>query len=140
MLVAILKYDCITRPIPHGTFWRQRFEDDWRFSYKCFSLGVPMFIVVLAQVGWITFSKYKHRDSYEWYVPATMISFVAFLCLTLWYIHTTAKWTMFNADGAQIVEDPLDWSDPEAPVHIKTAFPKPLEMARVRDSDALDRL
>lgn len=42
MLIAILKYDCVNRPIPYDQFWQTRCEGDWRFAYQCFSLGVPM--------------------------------------------------------------------------------------------------
>lgn len=54
MLIAVMKYDCVNRPIPFDDFWQTRWpswsalrltaprcEADWRFSYRCFSLGMP---------------------------------------------------------------------------------------------------
>ena len=51
MLVAILKYDCVKREVPFADFWRLRCEDDFLFSLRCFTRGIPVFMVVLGQVG-----------------------------------------------------------------------------------------
>mmetsp|Transcript_16281 Transcript_16281/g.50373 ORF Transcript_16281/g.50373 Transcript_16281/m.50373 type:complete len:160 (+) Transcript_16281:395-874(+) len=110
MLIAILKYDSISRPIPYYTFWQTRCESDWRFAYRCFSLGVPMFMVVLAQIGWITFAKYSKE---RWgqvdhaNIAAMAVTLVASVCLCLWYAHVKAKWGHFNVDGASKIIDPL---------------------------------
>ena len=117
MLIAILKYDCVNRPIPYEQFWQTRCEGDWRFAYQCFSLGVPMFMVVLAQIGWIVFAKYsknaQHTD-YRSYVPAAIVTLVAVACLFLWYVHVKAKWGGFNVDGAAKLVDPLGNARPDA--------------------------
>jgi len=110
MLVAILKYDCVNRPIPYHAFWHTRCESDWRFAYQCFSLGVPLFMVVLAQIGWIVFSDGRGGDPYANYttwIPATLVSAVAAVCVALWYLHLKAKWGRFNEDGTSKIVDPL---------------------------------
>ncbi|KAJ1460892.1 calcium release-activated calcium channel protein [Pelagophyceae sp. CCMP2097] len=109
MLIAILKYDCINRPMPFHDFWLTRCESDWRFAYRCFSWGVPLFMTVLAQMGWITFQKYSDQK-YSTYskhgqlsrdVPACTVTFVALSCLALWYTHTSPKWSQFNLHSSR---------------------------------------
>ena len=54
-----------------------------------------MFMIVLAQIGWITFSRYsdKHdRRDYHADLPALMVTLVAVVCLFMWYLHVKAKW------------------------------------------------
>eukprot|EP00586_Coscinodiscus_wailesii_P012501 CAMPEP_0172512604 /NCGR_PEP_ID=MMETSP1066-20121228/245889_1 /TAXON_ID=671091 /ORGANISM="Coscinodiscus wailesii, Strain CCMP2513" /LENGTH=161 /DNA_ID=CAMNT_0013292499 /DNA_START=81 /DNA_END=563 /DNA_ORIENTATION=- len=52
MLVAILRYDCVTREVSFKEFWRKRCESDFILSLRAFSFGVPLFISLLAQIGW----------------------------------------------------------------------------------------
>ena len=52
MLVAILRYDAVNREVPFGDFWRLRCEEDFRFSLRCFNIGVPAFMAVLGELGW----------------------------------------------------------------------------------------
>lgn len=99
MLIAVMKYDCINRPIPFVEFWQTRCESDWRFAFRCFSAGVPLFMAVLAQIGWVVFAKYEDKDyrhnlNYR-DLPASVVTAVAVLCLILWYLHTNAKWGGF---------------------------------------------
>ena len=58
ILVAILRYDCVTREIPFLDFWRRRCEGDWKFALKAFTYGIPLFMMVLAEVGWVSFSDF----------------------------------------------------------------------------------
>ena len=53
MLVAILRYNCVTREVPFADFWRMRCEEDFTFSLKAFCLGVPLFMCTLAELGWV---------------------------------------------------------------------------------------
>lgn len=109
ILIAILKYDCINRPIPFKEFWQTRCESDWRFAYKCFSSGVPLFMVVLSQIGWLVFAQYRDRHFYGLSyrdTPAAIVTLVASACLLMWYVHTKAKWGRFNLDSTTKFVDP----------------------------------
>lgn len=92
MLIAILKYDCVQRKPPFGEFWRNRCEDDWQFAYRSFTTGVPMFLCVLAQVGWVLFGKY---GPYKYYLGASVVTVIAVITGTLWFSHTYSKWGGF---------------------------------------------
>mmetsp|Transcript_19155 Transcript_19155/g.60238 ORF Transcript_19155/g.60238 Transcript_19155/m.60238 type:complete len:232 (-) Transcript_19155:305-1000(-) len=110
MLIAVMKYDCVNRPIPFRQFWQTRCEADWRFAYRCFSLGVPMFMIVLAQIGWVVFDKYQskkllNRVNYR-DLSASVVTCVAILCLMLWSLHTKAKWDGFVHDSTLKLVDP----------------------------------
>lgn len=63
---------------------------DWRLSYGAFTIGVPMFMAVLAQIGWITFHENDVRDA-----SAGAVSTVAIMCLGLWFVYTYHKWGSF---------------------------------------------
>mmetsp|Transcript_10698 Transcript_10698/g.43280 ORF Transcript_10698/g.43280 Transcript_10698/m.43280 type:complete len:230 (-) Transcript_10698:133-822(-) len=120
LLVAVMKYDCVNRPVPFARFWHARCESDWRFAYRCFSTGVPLFIVVLGEIGWVVFYKYRDKRLREGVnyrdVPASIISSIALACLTLWYVHTKAKWGGFVHDSTATFIDPgrRDDADVEA--------------------------
>mmetsp|Transcript_23180 Transcript_23180/g.33998 ORF Transcript_23180/g.33998 Transcript_23180/m.33998 type:complete len:211 (-) Transcript_23180:271-903(-) len=94
ILVAIFKYDCHVRDISFDKFWRQRCEADWQLSYNAFTLGIPLFLVMLAQVGWVVFWKHPSRD-----IASIFVSAIAFLTLSFWVLHTKYKWGGVLAKG-----------------------------------------
>ena len=90
MLVAILRYDCIGREVAFSEFWRKRCESDFNFAIKAFGCGVPLFMLVLAQIGWVIF----------WHHPAlvyaaSLVSTVAVAVMVMWFAQTQRKWTDF---------------------------------------------
>jgi len=90
MLVAILRYDCIGREIAFSEFWRKRCESDFNFAIQAFGLGVPLFIGVLAQVGWVVFWNHPRCN-----VAASLVSTIAIGVLILWFARTQRKWMDF---------------------------------------------
>jgi len=61
MLVAILKYDCIKRPVEFEKFWRRRCAADWKVSFKAFLFGLMTFSILIAQIGWVAFVAHPSR-------------------------------------------------------------------------------
>ena len=94
MLVAILKYDCVKREVPFSDFWRLRCEDDFLFSLKAFTRGIPIFMLSLGQVGWVVF-----HNNQGYVIASSSISIVAFVTITLWFVHTSRKWGDFLMSG-----------------------------------------
>ena len=90
MLVAILRYDCVNRPVPFEEFWRKRCEPDWKLALRAFSYGVPLFMVVVALVAWVTF-----WDSDKRYVSASVVTFIVLLATVFWFLNTERKWSGF---------------------------------------------
>eukprot|EP00903_Cladosiphon_okamuranus_P011920 g11196.t1 len=98
MLVAIMKYDVKAKDPKYLTFqvfWSTRCEDDWRFSFRAFNMGIPLFMGLLAEVGWITLDdgSIAHRCA------AGVISVIAFLSGLIFYAYTYRKWGPFLSDA-----------------------------------------
>mmetsp|Transcript_78423 Transcript_78423/g.156878 ORF Transcript_78423/g.156878 Transcript_78423/m.156878 type:complete len:245 (-) Transcript_78423:171-905(-) len=96
MLLAILKYDCVNRNPPFEEFWRVRCEEDWQFSYRAFTTGIPLFLFVLAQLGFIIFSRY---DPISRNVASTVVTVIAVGTALWWYLHINPKWYKWNGFG-----------------------------------------
>mmetsp|Transcript_16479 Transcript_16479/g.39453 ORF Transcript_16479/g.39453 Transcript_16479/m.39453 type:complete len:274 (+) Transcript_16479:141-962(+) len=90
MLVAILRYDCVNRDVPFDAFWRKRCEPDWKLALRAFSLGVPLFMVVVALVAWVTF-----WDSDSLIISASVVTAIALMVTIFWFGSTHRKWTGF---------------------------------------------
>ena len=90
MLVAVLRYDTVKRDVPFPRFWRTRCEDDWRFALRAFALGVPMFMLVLGQIGWVMF--WNKMDGPAWIYASGCISFIAVLTVMIYVLHIERKW------------------------------------------------
>lgn len=90
MLVAILRYDCVTRETPFVDFWRKRCESDWQLALRSFGFGVPLFMAVLAQVAWVTFWEHPGRN-----YAAALVTAIAIITLLFWFVHTDRKWGTF---------------------------------------------
>lgn len=88
MLVAILRYDCVNRDVPFDEFWRKRCEPDWKLALRAFSYGVPLFMVVVALVAWVTF-----WESDSLYYSATVVTVIALMVTIFWFGSTERKWT-----------------------------------------------
>lgn len=90
ILVAILRYDCVERSVPFDIFWRRRCEADWKIALKCFSLGVPSFMTVVALVAWVNF--YTHQSLYY---SASIVTAIAIVLTIFWFAKTHRKWGDF---------------------------------------------
>eukprot|EP00584_Thalassiosira_punctigera_P025138 CAMPEP_0172566834 /NCGR_PEP_ID=MMETSP1067-20121228/113411_1 /TAXON_ID=265564 ORGANISM="Thalassiosira punctigera, Strain Tpunct2005C2" /NCGR_SAMPLE_ID=MMETSP1067 /ASSEMBLY_ACC=CAM_ASM_000444 /LENGTH=278 /DNA_ID=CAMNT_0013358041 /DNA_START=93 /DNA_END=929 /DNA_ORIENTATION=- len=90
MLVAILRYDCVNRDVPFDEFWRKRCEPDWKLALRAFSYGVPLFMVVVALVSWLSFWESDARI-----YAATIVTVVALVATIFWFGSTERKWTGF---------------------------------------------
>eukprot|EP00521_Asterionellopsis_glacialis_P007998 CAMPEP_0195284074 /NCGR_PEP_ID=MMETSP0707-20130614/2412_1 /TAXON_ID=33640 /ORGANISM="Asterionellopsis glacialis, Strain CCMP134" /LENGTH=291 /DNA_ID=CAMNT_0040343369 /DNA_START=142 /DNA_END=1017 /DNA_ORIENTATION=- len=91
MLVAILRYDCVVRDVAFHDFWRKRCDSDWRLALRCFAYGVPLFMAVLAQIGWVIFWTHDTARNYA----STLVTLIAFCTIVLWFAHTERKWSEF---------------------------------------------
>jgi len=91
MLVAILRYDCVQREVPFAKFWRTRCESDWKFALRAFAYGVPLFLCVLAQIGWVVF--WEHQSAR--YIASSLVTLVAMCTIIIWFAHTERKWRDF---------------------------------------------
>ena len=90
MLVAILRYDCVTREVPFDEFWKKRCEPDWRMALRTFSHGIPLFMVVVALVAWIIF--WEHDCLYY---AASIVTGISATLAVIWFSSTERKWGDF---------------------------------------------
>uniref|UniRef100_A0A7S4NBN3 Uncharacterized protein n=1 Tax=Odontella aurita TaxID=265563 RepID=A0A7S4NBN3_9STRA len=91
VLVAILRYDCVRREAPFAEFWRKRCESDWKFALRAFGYAVPLFMCVLAQIGWVVFWDHESARIYA----STLITVIAMVTIVFWFAHTDRKWGGF---------------------------------------------
>lgn len=91
MLVAILRYDTVLRQIPFPEFWRKRCENDWKFALRAFGYGVPLFMILLAQLGWVVF--WQHDDTAAAVSASSLVSFIAIMTVVVFIARTEQKWT-----------------------------------------------
>ena len=89
ILVAVQRYDTVRREIPFLDFWKKRCESDWRLTLRCFSLGVPLFMLNLALMGWVIF--WTHGAAK--YSGSICISVIALLTILFHILHTNRKWS-----------------------------------------------
>ncbi len=104
MLVAILRYDCVRREIPFDKFWKSRCESDWRFALKAFVYGVPLFCLVLAQIGWVKLWNFKNTGMY---LASSCITFIALTTIVVYLFHTDRKWRDWLLTSDNILVNPL---------------------------------
>ena len=90
ILVAILRYDTVKRDLPFPRFWQSRCEDDWRFALRMFALGVPLFMVVLGQIGWVSF--WRKMEGPGWIYASSCISVIAVFTIVVYLAYTERKW------------------------------------------------
>lgn len=96
ILVAILRYDCVNRDVPFEEFWRKRCEPDWKLALRAFSYGVPLFMMVVALVPWVTFVSFtSFYGTTNNLVSGMLVSVIALLSTLFWFTRTARKWTGF---------------------------------------------
>lgn len=105
LLVAISRYNTVDREIPFEDFWRTRCEEDWILALHCFMYGVPVFIIVLALVGWVNFADVL-KFGWSYYAVSGAISFIAVVILVKYLMHTCFKWGDFLKDSDPVLLDP----------------------------------
>jgi hypothetical protein len=95
MLVTVLNFNTaqsvIDNTLPFEVFWRTRCESDFQFSFQCFKLAIPCFIVSLCCLGWI-----KFNDSMP---SAISISTIGAVVLVLWLFKALPKWGSGAGEG-----------------------------------------
>ena len=90
MLVAILRYDCINREIRFQEFWKKRCENEFKRALKAFSYGIPLFMCVLAQIGWVVFWNHNARN-----YASALVTFISVCAMTYWFSQIYRKWFDF---------------------------------------------
>ena len=99
LLVAILRYDTVQRPIPFQQFWHNRCENDWKRAMRAFVFGVPLFCLVLAQIGWV-----KYYNSYNaWIWASASMTVIALVTIVMYSIHTDRKWRDWLLSNQELV-------------------------------------
>lgn len=90
MLAAILRYDCVNRDVPFEEFWRKRCEPDWKLALRAFSYGVPLFMLVVSLVAWVSFS-----ENESWHISASIVSIISLGVTIFWFSAIERKWSGF---------------------------------------------
>lgn len=90
MLVAILRYDCVNRDVPFDEFWRKRCEPDWKLALRAFSYGVPLFMVVVSLVAWVTF-----WGNGAYYTASSIVTVISLGVTIFWFSGIERKWSGF---------------------------------------------
>lgn len=95
MLVGILKAFEMNhnRQQKFRDFWILRCEDDWRRSFKYFTIGVPCFMSNLAIAAWVKFLRYK--------IVASLITLICLVGIAIWYF-THRKWGSYLAEKSTV--------------------------------------
>ena len=90
MLVAILRYDCVNRDVPFDEFWRKRCEPDWKLALRAFSYGVPLFMLVVSLVAWVSFS-----ENDAWLISSSIVAAISLGVTIFWFSGIERKWSDF---------------------------------------------
>lgn len=101
-LVAILRYDCVHRPIPFDEFWKKRCQDDFVITLRAFSYGVPLFMCVMAELGWVS---YGQTQGIAGIVSACVVCVISLSAMLFWFSHTHYKWGDFLMGEATLYHD-----------------------------------
>mmetsp|Transcript_8245 Transcript_8245/g.17581 ORF Transcript_8245/g.17581 Transcript_8245/m.17581 type:complete len:261 (-) Transcript_8245:141-923(-) len=90
VLVAILRYDCVNREVPFDVFWRKRCEPDWKLALRTFSYGIPLFMITVSLVAWVSF--WNHKSVFY---SASVVTAISVMGLVYWFGNTKRKWGDF---------------------------------------------
>mmetsp|Transcript_4546 Transcript_4546/g.6940 ORF Transcript_4546/g.6940 Transcript_4546/m.6940 type:complete len:228 (-) Transcript_4546:523-1206(-) len=102
ILVAILRYDCVNREVPFAHFWHTRCETDFRLALILFSYGIPLFMFVLALLGWVIFWDHTNASVYA----SSVVSVIAVGAMTVFYTHIQRKWGDFLINPEVMLYNP----------------------------------
>ena len=83
------RYDTVRREIPFLEFWKKRCELDWRLTLRCFSFGVPLFMLNMGLMAWVLF--WEHGTAR--YSGSVCISVIAVVTVLFHILHTNRKWS-----------------------------------------------
>jgi hypothetical protein len=99
---------------------RCRCQDDWKLAFNAFSIGtspslssshlscsgIPLFLAMMAQVGWVVFWDHSSRT-----FPSACVSAIACITLAFWILHTRYKWANFlkkvREDATLFINEPF---------------------------------
>jgi hypothetical protein len=86
-------------------------------AYKSFTTGVSLFLILLAQMGWIIFFKFSATS---WTVASTVVTIVAVGTASWWFLHINPKWLHWNGLGNDTLRQTHSsaFSSPSSPIHI----------------------
>ncbi|CAM9845920.1 unnamed protein product [Chrysoparadoxa australica] len=119
ILVAVNKFDAARSireryrgsecsPPDFHHWWQVYCEGDWTWAFSCFNIGIPLFICVLAQVGWITF------HGHDGTAPAAGVATgISFLAGTIFFSKIYYKWQAFLTSMDAGDTDPRNLADEE---------------------------
>lgn len=107
VLVGVMKYDPKVQNQGFNDFkdfWETHCETDWVFCFRCYNVGVALFLMVLGGVGWVQFFGHTHYIR-----SAALVSVIALCCGIFYYGYTHRKWatfltTMTERNNCQTVE------------------------------------
>ena len=91
MLVAILRYDCVVRDVPFDEFWRKRCDPDFKRSLRCFSNGIPLFMIDVALVAWV-----NYWDTPYHYVMSSVVTLIVLVAAAFFFGSISRKWMSFT--------------------------------------------
>lgn len=90
LLIAVYRYNVSENEDMQAhfeTFWDTWCKKDWRIAVNAFSLGVPMFLVMLAFTSYIDFSSHPDGNSGTYIVCG-----ICLVALVYWYLVIWRKW------------------------------------------------
>ena len=109
ILIAIYKYDtnaCLYDPSKTADsfrlFWETTCEKDWNVAFTCFSLGIPLFLILLTLTSWIDF--WIHPDGY---MGGYTVTGVCILTLLFWFFSSQHKWGRYLSKSKHSQKQPF---------------------------------
>ncbi len=121
LLIGIFKFDCTNlNGLSFDEFWLSTCETDWKVAFSSFSIGIPLFLVMLGLVSWVVYWSHPARNA-----SSAIVTIVAFLTLIFWSINTYDKWNSFLIQGTAKLNRMNTGSPPITPnnldsLHINT--------------------
>lgn len=101
-LCGVLKYDTLRREVPFSDFWFKYCDNDWRLTLRCFTFGVPLFMICVAFLGWVVFWKNENAR----YPASISITCISAFTILLHLIHTNRKWGQWLIQSNVKIKNP----------------------------------
>ena len=121
ILVAILRYDCVNRDVPFADFWRKRCESDWKLALRAFSYGVPLFMIVVALVAWLSFWDIGYKNNW-FYISASVVTAIVLAVTIFWFGSTERKWGGFLRSDARVLTRGMSGNTFQSPSSRQSRF------------------
>eukprot|EP01041_Mallomonas_annulata_P000601 gene601-1160_t len=104
LLLGIYRYNYSNRNIEFQTIWKRRCQNDWKIVLRTFSWGIPLFLLMMALVGWVAFS------GLPGHIPSAIcITIVSMTTLIFAWNTSWRKWNdfLFELCSDFVVETPF---------------------------------